>query len=290
MVVRRSRPAGEIVTRRFNVFGYSFGFAALSAPAHQLLNQLYGSFVVDEADVTNTFRLKAGRAGHGYVWTVSLGSEVVIERPSLGAALSYFEYEVCQRVITQTSDCIVLHGATLSTPQGAAFIAGPSGAGKTTLALALSARGYRVGGDDLALLAPKTGEVRPMPRCFHLDQRSRRLLRALGLRLPAQAARHQFLTPRDLDRSIAPLPPIRLIVLLSAGEGPQPQLIPLTQAETVVRLREEIRWGNYPTLYLLSALSRIAGGTTCYQLTRGELRSTTDLVASLLGPLPARSA
>jgi hypothetical protein len=291
MIARRPRHAGgEIVTRRFNVFGYTFGFAALSAPAHQLLYRLYGSFVADEADVTDTFDLEASRAGHAHVWTVSLGSQVVIQRPSLGSALSYFEYEVCQRVIAQSSDWIVLHGATLSTPQGAAFISGASGAGKTTLALALGARGYRVGGDDLALLGTQTGEVRPMPRCFHLDQRSRRLLRATGLRIPAQAARHQFVTPTDLDPSTAPLPPIRLIVLLSSGQGREPQLIPLTQAETVVRLRTEIRWGQYPALDLLSALSRLTSGTTCYQLTRGELRRTADLVGSLLGPSPVRSA
>ena len=219
------------------------------------------------------------------MWTVCLGSQVVTQRPSLGAALGYFEYEVCQRVIAQSSDRIVLHGATLSTAQGAAVIAGPSGAGKSTLALALGARGYRVGGDDLALLLPETGEVCPLPRCFHLDQRSRRLLRALGLRIPAQAARHRFLTPTDLDPSRAPLASIRLIVLLTPGQGRRPQLVPLTQAEMAVRLLREIRWGRYSARDLLVALGRLTSGTTCYQLTRGELRSTADLVATLLGPV-----
>ena len=61
--------------------------------------------------------------------------------------------------------------------------------------LALAAHGYRIGGDDVALLNPKSGTIRPVPRCFHLDARSRRLLRNLRLPMPEESLRNAFLTP-----------------------------------------------------------------------------------------------
>jgi hypothetical protein len=106
---------------------------------------------------------------------------------SLGSALNELEYRICLRIIDHNPGLIALHGATVLTDCGAAFIRGPSGAGKTTLSMALAARGYRVGGDDVALLDPRTNTLRPLPRCFHLDAHSRRLLRRAGLAMPGRA-------------------------------------------------------------------------------------------------------
>ena len=60
---RRPRRAGaRLAMSRFNVFGYTFGFVAPSACAHQLLYRLYGAFVVDEAETSRT-PLASRRAG-----------------------------------------------------------------------------------------------------------------------------------------------------------------------------------------------------------------------------------
>lgn len=50
----------------------------------------------------------------------------------------------------------VLHGASLVSDQGAVILCGPSGMGKSSLALALIRRGWKLLGDDHAVLEPTT--------------------------------------------------------------------------------------------------------------------------------------
>ena len=106
---------------------------------------------------------------------MSHGNSRLAVVPSLGAALNRLEREICLRTVASPTDHIAMHGATVLTDRGAAFITGPSGAGKSTLSLALATLGYQVGGDDVAFLDPSApAPIWPMPRCFHVDARSRR--------------------------------------------------------------------------------------------------------------------
>lgn len=64
-----------------------------------------------------------------------------------------------------------LHAAALVSPGGATFlVAGDAGAGKSTVALALAAFGFRFLGDDAVLLGRRAGAVRlqALPRAFHV--------------------------------------------------------------------------------------------------------------------------
>ena len=65
-------------------------------------------------------------------------------------------------VLARTDHALVLHAATLVTDDGATLLLGPPGRGKTTLTLTLLARGWRYGGDDVALLLDD-GRCRPVP-------------------------------------------------------------------------------------------------------------------------------
>ena len=125
---------------------------------------------------------------------------------------------------------VVLHGATVCGPTGSVFIAGRSEAGKTTLALGLAARGHAVMSDDIALLEPVSGAIHPVPRCFHLDDRSRRLLRRAGLRLPDLARHYGFVSPADVNPPRSGAVVVRHIVLLESKRGPAPLLTSLPQA------------------------------------------------------------
>jgi hypothetical protein len=204
---------------------------------------------------------------------------------SLAEALDIAEREICTRILENRQDVMWMHGATIAGPSGAALICGDSGAGKTTLALALAPRGFEVWSDDLSMMDPRAGETRALPRCFHLDDRSRRLLRQAGLQLPG--GRHGFVTPADLGVDPTPASNIRLIVFLLPGaeSSDPPRLEQLSHAETVVELlRNYVGIGDYTPQESLKALGWLVSGAACYRLSRGGIVETAGLVAGLLAP------
>lgn len=81
-----------------------------------------------------------------------------------------------------------VHAATLLAPDGAAvLVPGAGGSGKTTLALALALGGFTACGDDLCFLSGRGGipAVVPVPRAFHVAERTARAFPALAARLGA---------------------------------------------------------------------------------------------------------
>lgn len=63
---------------------------------------------------------------------------------------------------------LLLHAATVEKGGRAIVLTGESGAGKSTLAALLMARGWRLMGDEFALLSPETGMIHAFPRAISL--------------------------------------------------------------------------------------------------------------------------
>jgi hypothetical protein len=278
-------PVASCTADVFSLYGYRFGFTARSPGARRLMRRLYGAFRADAGvGPAPLFRLETRTTEAGRVWRGVLDDGPLPERRSLGSALRQLEYRICLRVIAHHPELMTLHAATVYGADGAAVIAGPSGAGKTTLTLALAARGFRIGGDDIAFFDPTGREIRPVPRCFHLDARSRRLLRQLGLRLPDAAVRHGFACPADLGTTCpAPAPP-RYLIFLDGRDRGLPRLAPVPQAEMVVRLVTESGWPGCSPAGVLMGLRRLVTGAACYRLTGGRLYDTAEAVAGVLAP------
>jgi HprK-related kinase A len=67
---------------------------------------------------------------------------------------------------------LLLHASVVERDGKALLMTGASGAGKSTLAALLMARGWRLMGDEFALLDPETGLVHPFPRLVSLKNAS----------------------------------------------------------------------------------------------------------------------
>jgi hypothetical protein len=135
----------------------------------------------------------------------------------------------------------ILHAAVLGRPGGALAISGPSGAGKTTLTLALLNRGWSYYSDDFCPLHRETGLVHPFPR-------------SLWVRPPAPAeprAGHprQGKVPLPLAEGRCTIsgPPLPLKSLICLGAKPQEGAASLTSLWVNLRpglggpLLEELR-------------------------------------------------
>jgi hypothetical protein len=271
----------------FDAFGCRFGLDLEDPDAGVLFARLYAPFAATSGPGP-VFGLSSAHLPDGPAWRILRDGTELVVRSEYGRALHSLEYAVCVEVIGQRGDMLVLHGATVYAAQGCAFVTGFSEAGKTTLSLALAARGYLVGSDDVSFFDPEAGLLRPMPRCAHLSDESQQLLEGAGLGITHPLARrHGFVTPADLG-GYPPPSPLRHIILLEPGVvgEDRPVLTPTTQAEAALALMREAGWENEQTPEALAALVRLAGGAEGFRLSRGRLSLMVDTVAELLGPPP----
>lgn len=287
---------GGAETVSFELFGWPFALRTRSAAARRWICALYREFASSlPSAAARTFVLERSRGGRRRRgWRLTLDRDVLREDASLEGALGALEFEISMRAAATRPELMPIHGATI-VGEWCALICGDSGAGKTTLSLALAARGYRVGSDDAALFDPRTGCVLPLPRCFHIDVRARRLLRRNGVALGRRG--RSFLTPAEIGGGgVPPVYPNVLLVLEPGSGSGRPRLIPITQAEMTVRILQHVAWGALTPVDALRSLGGLVSGATPYLLRRGTLGDTASVVGELLGAacgerrVPARAA
>ena len=179
------------------------------------------------------------------------------------------------------------HGATLAlgAERRGLFLTGPSGAGKTTLSLALAARGHDLLGDDIAAIE---GDGGPSPTL--------RPVRRTPLTRPVaprpfwdpehQAPRAYRPLPRD-----APAPAALSVAVFLLGPGERTRATPMTpslsdpaplaalgQCNTVASA-----WGTDPArwLFKIARLAAVLGRVPCVALELGDLDESVAVIEGL---------
>jgi len=139
---------------------------------------------------------------------------------------------------------LLLHAATVEQGGRALVMTGESGAGKSTLAALLAGAGWRLLGDEFALIAPDTGLAHAFPRPVSLKNESVAAVRTawpdarFGPELvgtPKGTIRH-LVAPAD---SVARMDePARPALIVFPRFGVAPDIRPVPPAEAFVRLTE----------------------------------------------------
>jgi hypothetical protein len=102
---------------------------------------------------------------NGDQWDIVVGGHLMAtrERASIVAQL---ERLLIQTVLAATPHLLTLHAAALQRDGRPLLLTGPSGAGKTTLSLALARAGWSLGSDEIVLLGrDRTMRPLPLPPC-----------------------------------------------------------------------------------------------------------------------------
>jgi hypothetical protein len=275
-----------ISEHRYNLFGYRFSFCTNVPRASDLVAQLY----VGRGDTTArtdvpTFRLLHDPdQDHEEEWRVDAPGVTALPKPTFGDAMYAVEACITGELTRFQHVQHVVHGGVVYGPEGDLLLTGNSGAGKTTLSLALTSRGLRVGCDDMAMLDPSSGQLQPHPRCFHIDDRSAGLLAELGVSLPPEALRDQFVIPADLG--VEQLLPARLrfVFLLESERLEEPKIVPETQANAVATLLMQTGKGQFSGLEGVQAMTLLVGSASCFRLWSGDLQDTVNAVCELADP------
>ncbi len=170
-----------------------------------------------------------------------------------------------------------LHAATLDSPAGRVLLVGASGAGKTTLALGLRARGWRCLGDELALLGPDGSTV--------AWSRDLKLYRSRDHRDSAGWLRDPQQTPEAWVEPVCARPgpaPLRGIVVLAPGGGPR--IRALTVGEALALVWPETGSGGLSPEFQTQfrVLSAVLPGVVRLRLYTGAPAETVDRLAGAL--------
>lgn len=139
---------------------------------------------------------------------------------------------------------LLLHAATVEKDGRALILTGESGAGKSTLAALLGERGWRLMGDEFALLDPESGALHAFPRAISLKNGAIAVMEReviptrFGPRLdgtPKGTIRHMRPEAEAIARMGEPAKPA-LLLFPRFGEGEDVR--PVGQAEIFMRLTQ----------------------------------------------------
>lgn len=181
------------------------------------------------------------------------------------------------RALRRRPDALFLHAASLAVQDRGVLICGPKGAGKTTIALALAARGHVLLGDETAAYAVDTAELLPLRRPARVKPGPRSSFVDRALRSSRYATDDDGLTSIPLSPLFPPAAgPVRLhSVVALKGFAPTPEVRAVPAGRAMLAALQPLPpalddSAMRVVLRLASLLSRAA----CFEVRLGDADAT----------------
>lgn len=278
-----SAPDADLATATYDVLGVRVRVVSDQAYAVELIDRSYGALraLPGDGDVA-TLHLTTIRDG-SYLVRGTDGTPTSVDGLQ-GAALELLH----QLVIALMAGLhevgrFAVHAASVARDGRCIVLAGPGEAGKTTLALALAARGFEILSDELAILDPSAGTVYPYRRNVHVRPGTPELVD--GLERIAERPNERLgggiawaLTQAELGGSMD-TNPRRLagVVLLAPRDATnrRPVIRPLRPSVAAMTLLRGTWAASVDFAGSLNAIARAVEDVPCV-----ELRSSTPMASA----------
>lgn len=198
--------------------------------------------------------------------------------PLLEWGLNWCVYGLCHQHLT-------LHAAVLERNGRALLLPAPSGSGKSTLCAALTFSGWRLLSDELALIAPDSAELLPLPRPVSLKNASIEVIRRF-----APQVEFGSIVEETAKGVVAHFPPPAVAVQASGqralpgwvifprySAGAPASLVPMERSRTFMRLIENAF--NYDIFGRegFDLLAAVVDRSLCYSFEYGDLAEAVAL-------------
>ena len=215
-------------------------------------------------------------------WAAVAGNEVQAVHETLWGVTDALRYQMLELCEERLEHFVTLHGAAVAHGSSLVLLAGESGAGKTTLTLALLRGGWTYLSDDLAPISIETGLVHPFPKPLGVkdaaiwDALPETFREAAGLPPPGGS----FLVPADLweicDRPLE----ARALVFPRFRPGGDLEVERLSPARAAAVASAYLRRLDPSTL---GVLKRLCASADSVRLSYGSSDDAIEALGSLVG-------
>jgi HprK-related kinase A len=204
-------------------------------------------------------------------------------------SMPYAEWGFNWCIYSYAHQFLVFHAAVVEKAGRAAILAGPAGSGKSTLCVAMLARGWRLLSDEFALLDPARCRLLPIPRPVALKGISIGLAQKL---LPCSRIGRVFTPTRKgtlahlrppadaVERQAEPARPA-WVVFPTHAEGADTRLVRVRKTAGFLRLEQSCFNYNKLDRTGFDALSQLIETTECYKLPFAHAVAASELVDGL---------
>ena len=237
----------------------------------------YRSFVVGDEDAR---MLSLDGASDGDGWRASVdGREFVFDE--FDFALGMLVDVIDRRLLGAVAGCLLLHAAVVSDDEKSILVVGPSGAGKTTVALELTRRGMRYIADEFTAIEPGGTVIRPFPRSA-IRKFDGPTPQGTNLQIPQEDGfRAHMLPDNRSDLAAHSVQSWRIIFPRHQNDAvPAAQL--LTAAQCCARLMPSIFGFEGREKELLPTLADVVVGSRVCELNYREVATDLDLALNIL--------
>lgn len=260
---------------------------------------LYAPFAVDrrsdDGDATyqvRVFRRRSWRSGLAHFHIESDVEDTFTVR-RMSRVLPHVEGAVNLCIAHYMPRYLMLHAAALTRNGVGVVIPGGPGFGKTTLAAALTARGWQYASDEFAMIDPRDGSLTPYPKALSIKSGSFELLKAFGVPVGAAPEFDRAdkgairLLPAAAFRpdAIASRARIALVVFPDMAPDRPPAAALMSQAEGVFEMSRRcfnlLRFRSQA----IETLADVAREAPCVRLQTGELDATCRLLERTMDAL-----
>ncbi|MBI1336173.1 MAG: HprK-related kinase A [Phycisphaera sp.] len=255
---------------------------------------LYADYPIDTrtglADIRVTIdRPKSLRR---YLWPLSvfkLEGRQCFEPFALSKAFAMFEWGLNWSVMNDVHWMLNIHSAVVERNGFCAILPAPPGSGKSTLCAALVNRGWRLFSDEMALIQPIDGRIRPMPRPINLKNNAIELMRSyapdavfgpLFEYTQKGAVRHMRPPIDSVERMHETALPSWVIFPRYEKDSP-PKLTHYSKAQTLIRLAQNAF--NYSILRKVGfdTLATLMDRCDCYEFVYSNLDDAVETFNNL---------
>ncbi len=208
-----------------------------------------------------------GDDGEG-LYSVQVDRRPVVRGASAELALDVALDQVVRSLITDVDDAVALHAAAVAWDNRAILIAGPTGAGKTTMAGWFAARGFSFLSDEIVIATGGRNTV-TFPRPLLTKSQQDRLVSLLADSIHATAVATGAGMAITIPDARSQSQQAGLIVFPRFVEAAQLRIEPLTAARTLMRLMECNLNARNMADHGLDLLKGLAGSVPAIEVTHG---------------------